>query len=78
MTTSQERHGTDAVVPSTSEDAEREVPRRARTGAAFVTVLGLAALAGLVTALLVPLGPTTPAQGLAVMLTGLVVGLARP
>lgn len=75
MTTSQQRDGTDGGVSSTHGDPHRGVSRRRRTRGAFVAAVGLAALAGLVTALLVPLGPTTTVQGLAVMLTGLLIGL---
>lgn len=71
MTTSQERQGTGRPV------AVAPVRRRAARGrGALAAVLAAAALAGLGTALLAPLGPTTAPEGLAVVVTGLLIGLA--
>jgi proline iminopeptidase len=51
-------------------------PRRMARGTAPAVTVVLGAVAGLLTALVIPLGPTTAPQGLSVMVVGVLLGLA--
>jgi pimeloyl-ACP methyl ester carboxylesterase len=75
MTASQQ-HGNASRGVAVGARPEPRGVRAPGAGRASVAVLAAAALAGLVSAVLAPLGPTTTGQGLAVVLTGLLLGVA--